>query len=63
MEGLINAEFFVFGAAHVVVIGGVAEGGDKILYGHVFRNAMLIVFAGFPAAFVGAAQIQLQHHQ
>ena len=25
----------------------------RILYGHVFRNAMLIVIAGFPAAFVG----------
>ena len=25
----------------------------NILYGHVFRNAMLIVIAGFPAAFVG----------
>ncbi|WP_018632351.1 microcin C ABC transporter permease YejB [Neomegalonema perideroedes] len=25
----------------------------KVLYGHVFRNAMLIVVAGFPAAFVG----------
>lgn len=25
----------------------------KILYGHVFRNAMLIVIAGFPAAFLG----------
>ena len=24
----------------------------RILYGHVFRNAMLIVVAGFPAAFV-----------
>ncbi|MEC9379003.1 MAG: ABC transporter permease subunit, partial [Candidatus Latescibacterota bacterium] len=24
-----------------------------VLYGHVFRNAMLIVIAGFPAAFVG----------
>lgn len=24
----------------------------KILYGHVFRNAMLIVIAGFPAAFI-----------
>ncbi|MEM7188849.1 MAG: ABC transporter permease subunit [Pseudomonadota bacterium] len=24
----------------------------KVLYGHVFRNAMLIVIAGFPAAFV-----------
>ena len=25
----------------------------RVLYGHVFRNAMLIVVAGFPAAFVG----------
>ena len=24
-----------------------------MLYGHVFRNAMLIVIAGFPALFVG----------
>ena len=26
----------------------------QVLYGHVFRNAMLIVIAGFPAAFLGA---------
>jgi microcin C transport system permease protein len=26
----------------------------QVLYGHVFRNAMLIVIAGFPAAFVSA---------
>ncbi|MEM7015723.1 MAG: microcin C ABC transporter permease YejB [Pseudomonadota bacterium] len=26
---------------------------SRVLYGHVFRNAMLIVIAGFPAAFVG----------
>lgn len=25
---------------------------NKVLYGHVFRNAMLIVIAGFPAAFI-----------
>lgn len=25
---------------------------NKILYGHIFRNAMLIVIAGFPSAFV-----------
>lgn len=30
---------------------GVTE--RRVLYGHVFRNAMLIVVAGFPAAFVG----------
>src|SRR6202451_3745658 len=26
----------------------------QVLYGHIFRNAMLLVIAGFPAAFVGA---------
>lgn len=26
----------------------------RVLYGHVFRNAMLIVIAGFPAAFISA---------
>ena len=30
---------------------GLAE--SKVLYGHVFRNAMLIVIAGFPAVFIG----------
>ena len=29
---------------------GLSEG--RVLYGHVFRNAMLIVIAGFPAVFV-----------
>ena len=31
---------------------GLSEG--RVLYGHVFRNAMLIVIAGFPAAFISA---------
>ncbi|MGL4396575.1 MAG: microcin C ABC transporter permease YejB [Hyphomicrobium sp.] len=26
----------------------------QVLYGHVFRNAMLLIIAGFPAAFIGA---------
>ena len=30
---------------------GVTE--RKVLYGHVFRNAMLIVIAGFPSVFIG----------
>ncbi|MEL7081126.1 MAG: ABC transporter permease subunit, partial [Pseudomonadota bacterium] len=30
---------------------GLAE--RRVLYGHVFRNAMLIVIAGFPAVFIG----------
>jgi microcin C transport system permease protein len=27
---------------------------SRVLYGHVFRNAMLLVIAGFPGAFIGA---------
>ena len=27
---------------------------NQVLYGHVFRNAMLIIIAGFPGAFIGA---------
>jgi microcin C transport system permease protein len=30
---------------------GLSEG--RVLYGHVFRNAMLIVIAGFPSLFLG----------
>ena len=30
---------------------GLSEG--RVLYGHVFRNAMLIVIAGFPSLFIG----------
>ncbi len=26
---------------------------QRVLYGHVFRNAMLLIIAGFPAAFIG----------
>ena len=29
---------------------GVSE--KKVLYGHIFRNAMIIVIAGFPSAFI-----------
>jgi microcin C transport system permease protein len=28
-------------------------GERQVLYGHVFRNAMLIVIAGFPSALIG----------
>jgi microcin C transport system permease protein len=31
---------------------GCPEG--RVLYGHIFRNAMLLVIAGFPGAFIGA---------
>jgi microcin C transport system permease protein len=42
----INKQYVVTARAK-----GLSEG--RVLYGHVFRNAMLIVIAGFPAAFVG----------
>ena len=29
-------------------------GERQVLYGHVFRNAMLLIIAGFPGAFIGA---------
>ena len=29
-------------------------GENQVLYGHVFRNAMLLIIAGFPGAFIGA---------
>ena len=42
----INQQYVVTARAK-----GLAE--KRVLYGHVFRNAMLIVIAGFPAAFIG----------
>jgi len=41
----INKQYVVTARAK-----GLSEG--RVLYGHVFRNAMLIVIAGFPSAFV-----------
>jgi microcin C transport system permease protein len=38
---------------YVVTARAKGLGERRILYGHVFRNAMLLVIAGFPAAFVG----------
>ena len=37
---------------YVVTARAKGLGRRRVLYGHVFRNAMLIVVAGFPAAFV-----------
>jgi microcin C transport system permease protein len=36
------------------VVTARAKGADerRVLYGHIFRNAMLLIIAGFPAAFV-----------
>ncbi|MAH83061.1 MAG: microcin ABC transporter permease [Rhodospirillaceae bacterium TMED8] len=38
---------------YVVTARSKGLANKKILYGHIFRNAMLIVIAGFPSAFVG----------
>ena len=40
------------GKQYVVTARAKGLKDSKVLYGHVFRNAMLIVVAGFPAAFV-----------
>ncbi len=39
---------------YVVTARAKGLGERQVLYGHVFRNAMLIVIAGFPAAFITA---------
>lgn len=41
------------GKQYVVTARAKGLGRQRVLYGHVFRNAMLIVIAGFPAAFIG----------
>ncbi|MCU1717449.1 microcin C ABC transporter permease YejB [Pseudomonas sp. 5P_3.1_Bac2] len=38
---------------YVVTARAKGLSSNRVLYGHVFRNAMLIVIAGFPAAFMG----------
>jgi microcin C transport system permease protein len=38
---------------YVVTARAKGLGETRVLYGHVFRNAMLIVVAGFPSAFIG----------
>ena len=40
------------GKQYVLTARAKGLGENQVLYGHVFRNAMIIVIAGFPAAFV-----------
>ncbi len=40
---------------------GLSEG--QVLYGHVFRNAMLIVIAGFPAVVYRGVLWRLAYHR
>lgn len=39
---------------YVITARSKGLGEREVLYGHVFRNAMLIIVAGFPGAFIGA---------
>ncbi len=41
------------GKQYVLTARAKGASENRVLYGHVFRNAMLIVVAGFPAAFIG----------
>jgi len=40
------------GKQYVVTARAKGNSERKVLYGHVFRNAMLLIIAGFPAAFI-----------
>ncbi len=41
------------GKQYVLTARAKGAGEGRVLYGHVFRNAMLLIVAGFPAAFIG----------
>lgn len=41
------------GKQYVLTARAKGASDSRVLYGHVFRNAMLIVIAGFPAALIG----------
>ncbi|HLT04031.1 MAG TPA: microcin C ABC transporter permease YejB [Pseudomonas sp.] len=41
------------GKQYVITAKAKGLSPNRVLYGHVFRNAMLIIIAGFPAAFIG----------
>ena len=38
---------------YVLTARAKGAGEGRVLYGHVFRNAMLLIVAGFPSAFIG----------
>ncbi|MGK7865567.1 microcin C ABC transporter permease YejB [Falsiroseomonas sp. E2-1-a4] len=48
-----NAFLDEIGKQYVVTARAKGNSETRILYGHVFRNAMLLIIAGFPAAFIG----------
>ena len=48
-----NAFLDEIGKQYVLTARAKGAGEARVLYGHVFRNAMLLIVAGFPAAFIG----------
>jgi microcin C transport system permease protein len=48
-----NSVLDEIGKQYVITARAKGQTDRGVLYGHVFRNAMLIVIAGFPAAFIG----------
>ena len=56
LPSLLTKNAFLDEIRKQYVVTARAKGLDetRVLYGHVFRNAMLIVIAGFPGAFIGA---------
>ena len=48
-----NSVLDEIGKQYVITARAKGQTERGVLYGHVFRNAMLIVIAGFPAAFIG----------
>ncbi len=48
-----NAFLDEIGKQYVLTALAKGAGESRVLYGHVFRNAMLLIIAGFPSAFIG----------
>ena len=48
-----NAFLDEIGKQYVVTARAKGARESRVLYGHVFRNAMLLIISGFPAAFIG----------
>ena len=48
-----NAFLDEIGKQYVLTARAKGNTERRVLYGHVFRNAMMLIIAGFPAAFIG----------
>ena len=48
-----NAFMDEVGKQYVLTARAKGASEHRVLYGHVFRNAMLLIIAGFPSAFIG----------